>query len=394
MVIAKKTLAQMENSSWIRRMFEEGIALRQQHGADKVFDLSLGNPLLEPPQAFQDELKRIASDNTPGTHRYMPNGGFPETRSAVAEALANETGLPFSGEDVIMTCGAGAGLNVVFKALLDPGDEVIVIAPYFAEYFFYIDNQGGVPKVADSDSLFQPDLASLEATVTERTRAVLVNSPNNPSGAIYTNETLAGIGEILRRAETRYGRDIFLVSDEPYRKLMFTDNPYPFVYRHHPRTVVATSHSKDLGLAGERIGYIAVNPDYRSRKEFIDGVTFANRTLGFVNAPALMQRIVAKLQHETVDVAAYRRKRDRLYSALTDMGYECVKPQGAFYMFPKSPMDDDQEFVRLLQSKLVLTVPGVGFGMPGHFRISFCVEDRVIEGALSGFRSALAEATA
>lgn len=394
MVIAKKTLAQMENSSWIRRMFEEGIALRQQHGADKVFDLSLGNPLLEPPQAFQDELKRIASDNTPGTHRYMPNGGFPETRSAVAEALANETGLPFSGEDVIMTCGAGAGLNVVFKALLDPGDEVIVIAPYFAEYFFYIDNQGGVPKVADSDSLFQPDLASLEATVTERTRAVLVNSPNNPSGAIYTNETLAGIGEILRRAETRYGRDIFLVSDEPYRKLMFTDNPYPFVYRHHPRTVVATSHSKDLGLAGERIGYIAVNPDYRSRKEFIDGVTFANRTLGFVNAPALMQRIVAKLQHETVDVAAYRRKRDRLYSALTDMGYECVKPQGAFYMFPKSPMDDDQEFVRLLQSKLVLTVPGVGFGMPGHFRISFCVEDRVIEGALPGFRSALAEATA
>jgi len=394
MAIAKKTQTQMENSSWIRRMFEEGIALRQQYGADKVFDLSLGNPLLEPPQAFQDELKRIAADTTPGTHRYMPNGGFPETRSAVAEALAEETGLSFTGDDVIMTCGAGAGLNVVFKALLDPGDEVIVIAPYFAEYFFYIDNQGGVPKVAHSDSLFQPDLASLEAAVTERTRAVLINSPNNPSGAIYTNETLAGIGESLRRAETRYGRDIFLVSDEPYRKLMFTDSAYPFVYRHHPRTVVATSHSKDLGLAGERIGYIAVNPDYRGREEFIDGVTFANRTLGFVNAPALMQRIVAKLQHETVDVAVYRRKRDRLYGALTDMGYECVKPQGAFYMFPKSPTDDDREFVRLLQSKLVLTVPGVGFGMPGHFRISFCVEDRVIEGALPSFRSALAEVTA
>ena len=391
MGISEKARAQMQESSWIRRMFEEAASLSAEHGAENVFDLSLGNPLLEPPPEFRDELLRIANDEAPGTHRYMPNGGFPDTRAAVALGLSVDTGILFEGSDVIMTCGAGAALNVTFRAILDPGDEVVLIAPFFAEYTFYVDNQGGVPVVAKSHDGFQPDMDSIKAAITDRTRAVLVNSPNNPSGAIYSESTLASLASVIQDAEKRFGTEIFLISDEPYRKLMYTDEPYPFVFPHHVRSVVATSHSKDLGLAGERIGSIAVNPGYEERVEFIDAVTFANRTLGFVNAPAIMQRIVAKLQDVTVDVSEYRRKRDFIYSALTQMGYECVEPQGAFYMFPHSPLPDDQEFIRLLQSKLVLTVPGVGFGTPGYFRLSFCVEDRVLEGALPGFESALAE---
>ena len=392
MGISEKARAQMQESSWIRHMFEEAAALAAEHGAENVFDLSLGNPLLEPPPEFRDELLRIANDEAPGTHRYMPNGGFPETRSAVAQGLAVDTGLPFEGSDVIMTCGAGAALNVTFRAILDPGDEVVLIAPFFAEYMFYVDNQGGVPVVATTHDDFQPDLGSIKAAITERTRAVLINSPNNPTGAIYSEATLASLAGVIQEAEEQFGTEIFLISDEPYRKLMYTDDPYPFVFPHHVRSVVATSHSKDLGLAGERIGFIAANPGYEERVDFIDAVTFTNRTLGFVNAPAIMQRIVAKLQDATVDISEYRRKRDFIYAALTKMGYEAMEPQGAFYMFPRSPLPDDEEFIRLLQSKLVLTVPGVGFGAPGYFRLSFCVEDRVLEGSLPGFEAALAEA--
>jgi len=373
-------------------MFEEAAALSAVHGAENVFDLSLGNPLLEPPPEFRDELLRIANDETPGTHRYMPNGGFPDTRAAVALGLAVETGLSFEGTDLIMTCGAGAALNVTFRAILDPGDEVVLIAPFFGEYTFYVTNQGGAPVVATSHNDFQPNMESIKAAITDRTRAVLINSPNNPSGVIYSEATLVSLANVIQEAEAQFGTEIFLISDEPYRKLMYTNDPYPFVFGHHERTIVVTSHSKDLGLAGERIGYIAVNPGYEERGEFISAVTTANRTLGFVNAPAIMQRIVAKLQDVTVDVSEYRRKRDFIYPALTKMGYEAMEPQGAFFMFPRSPLPDDQEFIRLLHSKLVLTVPGVGFGTPGYFRLSFCVEDRVLEGSLPGFEAALAEA--
>ncbi|MCH8222155.1 MAG: pyridoxal phosphate-dependent aminotransferase [Chloroflexi bacterium] len=392
MGISNKTRAQMGESSLIRRMFEEAAALAAEHGPENVFDLSLGNPILEPPPEFKTELMRIVEDETPGTHRYMPNGGLPDTRAAVAESLAKETGLPFTGADVIMTCGAGGALNVTFKALLDPGDEVIVIAPYFVEYPYFIDNQGGKAVIARSEGDFQPDIDSIRDAMSERTRAVLINSPNNPTGVIYSEETLEAVVGVIREAEDRFGTEIFLISDEPYRKLIFTDEPYPFVFEHHLRTVVVTSHSKDLGLAGERIGYIAVNPGYGERGDFIDAVTFANRTLGFMNAPALMQRLVARLQNVSVDVDVYRRKKEFIYDALIGMGYECVEPQGAFYLFPRSPLEDDREFVALLQSKLVLTVPGVGFGWPGFFRLSFSVEDRVLEGALPGFEAALREA--
>ncbi|MEX2377542.1 MAG: pyridoxal phosphate-dependent aminotransferase [Dehalococcoidia bacterium] len=394
MAISRKVRGQMKESSWIRRMFEEGIELRKKHGADRVFDLSLGNPLLEPPAEFRREMIRIAKDETPGMHRYMPNGGFPETRAAVAGSLAKDTGLPFTAGDVLMTCGAAGALNVILRSILDEGDEVVILAPYFAEYVFYIQHQSGVARVARCDEGFMPDMESLTEAMTPRTRAVIINSPNNPTGVIYPQDVIEGIGKVIRGAEERFGTEIYLVADEPYRKLMYTDQPYPFIFEHHERSMVATSHSKDLGLAGERIGHIAVNPGDPGRREFMDAATFALRTLGFVNAPAIMQRVVANIQGATVNVDEYRQKRDYLYGALTSMGYDCVKPQGAFYMFPRSPLPDDREFVALLQSKLVLTVPGVGFGTPGYFRASYCVEDRVLEGCLQGFRESIEEAAA
>ncbi len=392
MAIAMTIRGQMKESSWIRRMFEEGIQLRKIHGAEKVFDLTLGNPILEPPAEFTHELLRIANDNAVGTHRYMPNAGYAETRAAVAKALHEDSGVAFSGDDIVMTCGAAGAINVTLRAVLDPGDEVVIFAPYFAEYVFYVGHQNGVVKVARCDDKFVPDLVSLASVITARTKAVIINSPNNPTGVVYPEPVISAIGRTIREAEERFGTEVYLISDEPYRKLIFTGQPYPFVFRHHVRSIVATSHSKDLGLAGERIGYIAINPACPDKSEFIDAAVFANRTLGFVNAPALMQRIVARIQRASVDVDAYRRKRDFLYGALTEAGYECVRPDGAFYLFPKSPMPDDREFIKLLQSKLVLAVPGVGFGLPGYFRISYCVDERTLDGSVAGFREAYREA--
>ncbi|MDA1298133.1 MAG: pyridoxal phosphate-dependent aminotransferase [Chloroflexi bacterium] len=394
MAISTRVREQMKASSWIRRMFEEGVELRREHGAENVFDLSLGNPLLEPPAEFTAVLRRIVSEETPGTHRYMPNGGFPHVRAAVARQLSHETGLRFEGPDILMTIGAAGALNVILRSILDRDDEVVIIAPYFAEYVFYIEHQAGVARVAQSSPDFMPDIASLEAALTPRTRAVIINSPNNPSGVVYPESVVAGIGGAIQAAEKRFGTEIYLVSDEPYRKLIYSDQPYPFIFNHHVRSVVATSHSKDLGLAGERIGHIAVNPADPGKTDFMDAATFSLRTLGFVNAPALMQRVVAEIQDATVDVSEYRKKRDFIYEALTGMGYRCNRPDGAFYLFPESPLKDDVRFVRLLQSKLVLAVPGVGFGTPGYFRVSYCVEDRVLEGSLKGFKEALEEALA
>ncbi|MBT4125450.1 MAG: pyridoxal phosphate-dependent aminotransferase [Chloroflexi bacterium] len=392
MAISRKVREQMNNSSWIRKMFEEGIELRSIHGAENVFDLSLGNPLLEPPAEFKEALARLVADESPGTHRYMPNGGFPEVRASVAEVLSEESGVPFTGAEILMTVGAAGGINTILRSILDEGDEVVLIAPYFAEYTFYVEHQTGVAKIASCDENWLPDVESLEATITSRTRAVIINSPNNPTGVIYPESSVAAISAAIQRAEEKFGTEIYLISDEPYRKLIYTDAPYPFIFNHHPRSIVATSHSKDLGLAGERIGYVAVNPSDPGKTDLMDALNFSLRTLGFVNAPALMQRAVAAVQRATVDVDIYRKKRDLLYGALTQIGYECVQPDGAFYVFPKSPIPDDTEFVAQLQKELVLVVPGVGFGTPGFFRASYCVDDWVIEGAVGGFNEVFKQA--
>ncbi len=389
MGVSKKVHKFMEQGSWIRKMFEEGIALRQQFGEDHVFDLSLGNPVMEPPDEFFAELRRIAADPTPGMHRYMPNAGYPETRAAVASQLREETGLDFTEREIVMACGAGGALNVAFKTLLDPGDELVILAPYFVEYHFYADNHGGSCRVVPPGGGFLPDIEALDDAINDKTRAVLVNSPNNPTGVVYNADVVSAIGDVLRRKEQQYGGEIFLLSDEPYRRILFDGIEYPHIFNHHVRSIVATSHSKDLALPGERIGYLAVHPEYEGRAELVDGLTFCTRTLGFVNAPALMQHIAKNLQSVTIDVAQYQVKRDFLYGELTAMGYEIVRPQGAFYMFPRSPMEDDAAFVAELQKHNVLVVPGRGFGSPGYFRISYCVEDRTLEGALPGFRAAI-----
>ena len=381
----------MEQGSWIRKMFEEGISLKRQFGEENVFDLSLGNPVIDPPEEFFSRLKSIADNPISGMHRYMPNAGLLETRDAVAGQLADETMRAFTANEIIMTCGAGGALNVVMKTLMDPGDEFVIFAPFFVEYHFYADNHGGSCKVVPPDRDFLPDLEAFRDAVTPKTRGVLINSPNNPTGVLYSSDVLSNLCEIIREKEEEYGTQIYLVSDEPYRRLIFDNLKYPHIFDHHVRSIVATSHSKDLALPGERIGYIAIHPDCPDKQEIIDGMVFCNRTLGFVNAPALAQHLVTSLQSVTVDVGLYERKRNFLYSKLTDMGYSVVRPQGAFYMFPKAPIDDDVEFVDKLKEERVLAVPGTGFGLPGYFRLSYCLKDETIEGALPGLSKAISQ---
>jgi len=386
MAVSRKLREQMEKGGWIRKMFEEGIALKKQYGERNVFDLTLGNPVMEPPAEFHQELRKWVDSPASGMHRYMPNAGYPETRAAVAEHLDSETGLPFTANEIVMTCGAAGALNVVLKAIVEAGDEVVIFSPFFAEYIYYIDNAQGVPRIVPTDSQFIPDLEVLEENITPKTRAVLLNYPNNPTGAVYSHDVLAGIGELLVRKEAEYGREIFLINDDIYRKLVYDGVECPHVFRYHTRAIVGTSYSKDLAVPGERIGYIAVSPQYEGREELVNGLVFCNRVLGFVNAPALMQNVVRALQDTSVDISEYQRKRDLIYNALVEAGYSVVKPQGAFYVFPESPVEDDEAFVRELQKYNVLVVPGKGFGASGYFRISYCVDDWVIEGSLPGFR--------
>jgi aspartate aminotransferase len=386
--VSDKVQKSMAQGSWVRRMFEEGASLKRQYGEENVFDLSLGNPVMEPPVEFRQELKRLVENPLPGMHRYMENAGYPETRAAVATQLSLETSIEFTMNHIIMTCGAAGGLNVVLKTILNEGDEVIIFAPYFPEYTNYIDNHGGIARILPTDEQFIPKLDILEAAIGTKTKAVLINSPNNPSGAVYSEDFVHQLGELLSKKETQYGTQIFLLSDEAYGKIIYEGLKYPSPLPHHPQSIIVTSHSKDLALPGERIGYIAVNPACRQREELVDGLIYCNRTLGYVNAPAMMQHLVSRLQSVTVPVAEYQKRRDFLYDHLIKMGYSVMKPQGAFYMFPQSPLEDDVDFVRELQSWLVLTVPGSGFGATGYFRISYCVDDRTLEGSIAGFNKA------
>ncbi|NLE95064.1 MAG: pyridoxal phosphate-dependent aminotransferase [Dehalococcoidia bacterium] len=378
----------MVEGSWIRRMFEEGNALKALHGADKVCDFSLGNPIVEPPEAFKAEFLRLAEHPMPGMHRYMANVGYEETRAAVAHELERETGISVASRDVVMTCGASGAMNVVLKTLLDPGDEVVVFAPYFVEFLGYVDNHGGKARVVRCDKGFLPDLDELAQAIGPRTKAVIVNSPNNPTGVVYPESAVRGLGEVLSRKEAELGTQIYLISDEPYRRILFDGLTPVSVFRHYHNSVVVASHSKDLALPGERIGYAALNPASDEHEDLLAGFIHCNRVLGFVNAPALMQHLVRNLQSVTVSVPEYEKKRNLLYRELSGMGYNVVRPQGAFYMFPKSPVEDDVEFVRELLSRLILVVPGSGFGVHGHFRISYCVADNTIEMSLEGFRQA------
>ena len=389
MAVSQKIRQYMAEGGWIRRVFEEGLALKAQIGAENVFDLSLGNPIIEPPAEFKSELRRLANEPMAGMHRYMPNPGYLETRQAVADTLSEETGLEFSGADVVMTCGAAAAANVVLKTILNPGDEVIILAPYFFEYLYYIDNHDGVAVVVNTTDRFQLDLNAIEQSITPKTRAIIVNSPNNPSGVVYSAEEISALSDLLNLKQVEYGSEIFLISDEPYKRIIFDGQDFPQIIPGYINSVIVTSHAKDLALPGERIGFIAINPNYPEKDELAGGFSFCNRTLGFVNAPALMQHVVRGLQGVSVDPDYYQRKRDFMHTALSEMGYDTVKPQGAFYLYPKAPIEDDVAFTRELLQWNVLVVPGRGFGTPGYFRISYCVEDWVLEGAVKGLAKAV-----
>jgi aspartate aminotransferase len=319
----------------------------------------------------------------------MPNGGYPFVREAVAASISDEQGVSLSANEMLMTCGAAGGLNVTLKALLDPGDEVIILAPFFVEYKFYVDNHGGVSKVVATDKDFDLDLEVIAAAVNEKTKAIIINSPNNPTGQIYSKESLTELGKVLSKAAQKYSSTIFLIADEPYRKIVFDNNDVPSIMQAYQNSIVVSSYSKDLSLPGERIGYIALHPDIAEKASLIEALTLANRILGFVNAPALMQRVVAELQGASVDNTIYTRRREKFCKILADAGYEFMPPKGAFYIFPKSPVADDAEFVSMLQKHKILAVPGRGFGTPGYFRLAFCVDDGVIERSAEAFKKAM-----
>ena len=388
MAISAHIAEMMAGSSFIRKMFETGARLKAEYGEENVFDFSLGNPNISPIDDFKNELGRILKEEEIGKHGYMPNAGYPWVRAAVAKQVSAEQGTVIDESSVIMTCGAGGGMNITLKSVLNPGDRVLVSAPCFMEYKFYADNHGGRLEIIPPADGFDLDIDAFEKAIDKDVAAVIINSPNNPSGKIYSGENLAAFCKMLERASEKTGRSIYLLCDEPYRKIVFDGAEVPAVFPLYRNAVVVTSYSKDLSIPGERIGYAAVNPAADDFGNLVNAMILCNRILGFVNAPALMQRAVAGLQGRSVDINEYRRKRDLLCDGLRDIGYRFEIPKGTFYLLPEAPGGDDAGFVDLLLAERVLVVPGAGFAMPGYFRISYCVDDRVITGSMKGFRAA------
>lgn len=374
-----------DQEGWTRKMFEAGIRMKKDYGLENVYDFSLGNPEIEPPASLKSCLVELLDHPAPGMHRYMPNNGYEHVREEIAAYLSRRCGLPFTALHVFMTVGCAGGLNILFKAMLNAGDEVILPSPFFWEFKNYIENFGAVPKIVDTKKNFQLDIGSIEAAITSRTRAVLINSPNNPTGAVYSEESLKELAELLYR-ERRKGREIYIVADEAYRKLVYSGMPLPDLFGLYDLVISVTSHSKDLALPGERIGYVAISPHIGEAPLLVSGLMIAIRALGFVNAPALFQRAVVKFQENSVSIDEYRQKRDFLYDTLMEAGFECEKPTGAFYMFPRSPLPDEIEFVfKMQEEERILVVPGRGFGREGYFRIAYCVPMETIKKARPGF---------
>ncbi|MCG8565397.1 MAG: pyridoxal phosphate-dependent aminotransferase [Desulfobacterales bacterium] len=391
MPIADKMIQMVEAASMIRKMFEEGIRMREKFGADKVYDFSLGNPDVPPPPAVKQTLLDLINDPAV-SHGYMPNSGFPQVKQAVADYLGSEFSIELPADLVVMTAGAAGALNDTLRALMNPGEEILVPAPYFVGYNQYAFIANAQLKTAASLPDFHLDLDAIEAAITEKTRVFLINSPNNPTGTVYTADELAKLGQILEAASAKYGKRIYMISDEPYRKIAY-DVEVPSMFNAYDHTIVLTSYSKELSLAGERIGYLAINPKAEDA-QIIASAAGVTNTMMYVNAPALFPQVVGKLQGVTVDMDIYRRRRDMFCEGLKAAGYEFDVPQGAFYLFPKSPIADDVKFVGLLKEQQILAVPGSGFGGPGHFRLSYAVPDDTIKNSLEGFKRAMEAAKA
>ncbi len=388
MMISEKMIPLMKNNSAIRMMFEEGKKLAAQYGKENVFDFSLGNPSVPAPaevnQAIRDVLEE---EDSLFVHGYMSNAGYEDVRQAIADSLNRKYKTEFGVNNILMTVGAASGLNIILKTLLNPGDEVLTFAPYFVEYGAYVRNYDGVLRVVPPNTeTFQPDLATFESMIGEKTKAVIINTPNNPTGVIYSEQTLAGIGDVLERKQKEYGTSIVLISDEPYRELAYDGAVVPFVTKFYRNAVVCYSYSKSLSLPGERIGYLLIPDELEDSRDVFQAATIANRVLGCVNAPSLIQRVIKRCVDAEVDVAAYDRNRNLLYNGLKELGFSCIKPEGAFYLFVKSPTEDEKDFCDVCKSFNVLVVPGSSFACPGYVRIAYCVSYEQIERSLPAFK--------
>ncbi len=387
-MIAKKMVKYVEGSSVTRAMFEEGKKMAAKYGAENVYDFSLGNPSVEPPEAVKKAIIDILEQESPCyVHGYMNNSGYETVRSVIAESLNKRFDTAFAEENILMTVGAAGGLNVVLKTLLDPGDEVIAFAPYFGEYNNYVANfEGKMVVVSPNPPSFQPNIAEFESKITPKTKAVIINNPNNPTGVVYSEETIRVLADVLEKKQKEYGKAIYLIADEPYRELAYDGVEVPYLTKYYDNTIVGYSYSKSLSLPGERIGYLVIPKEADDFENIICAANVANRILGFVNAPSLMQLAVAKCLDEQTDVAAYDRNRRMLFDALTEYGYEVVRPEGAFYLWVKTMEENDREFVARAKEYNLLVVPGSSFMCPGYVRIAYCVDPEMIKRSLPAFK--------
>lgn len=389
MSVSKNIMNAIEQSSWVRKMFEEGARRKEIYGEENVFDFSLGNPNLEPPAEFKLILQNLANDSREGLHYYMPNAGYKVTRKAVADYLTGHSNQTFNEDDIVMTVGASGALNIILKTILDPNDEVIIPIPCFMEYKNYVDNHHGVPRFIKSKPDFSLDFDEINEVINEKTKAVIINSPHNPTGKIYSYKELSDLASLMDEHSKRRRFPIYLISDEPYKKIVFDRVLVPSITDIYKNSFLVTSFSKELSIPGERIGYVALNPEMEGRELVSNGLSLSNRLLGFLNAPALMQRAITSLLNVSIDINIYQKKRDMLCDGLASLGYEFIKPQGTFYLFPKSPITDDIKFVSALEEEKILTLPGSSCGTPGYFRIAFCVSDRTIINSMAGFGRAI-----
>ncbi|WP_346884552.1 pyridoxal phosphate-dependent aminotransferase [Clostridium sp. UBA4395] len=388
-MISKKMVDYVNGSSLIRAMFEEGKRLASIYGAENVYDFSLGNPNLEPPRTVKEAIVDILN-NEPNTmvHGYMSNSGYEDVRETIANSINKKFDTSFTEKNIVMTVGAAGGLNVIFKTLLNPEDEVVVFAPYFGEYRSYAANYDGkLVVVSPNTTDFQPNLDEFKSKITDKTKAVIINSPNNPTGVVYSEETIIKLTNILKEKEKELGTDIYLISDEPYRELVYDNIQVPYLTKYYDNTIVGYSYSKSLSLPGERIGYLVIPNEASDFENVVSAANVATRILGYVNAPSLFQRVIARCLDDKVNIDFYNKNRELLYSELTSYGYNCIKPEGAFYLFVKSPIENDIEFCNMAKKYNILIVPGTSFACPGYIRIAYCVAYSTIENALPGFKS-------
>jgi len=386
-MISTKMKSLVSNNSTIRAMFEEGKRLSEIYGEENIFDYSLGNPNVEPPENIKKVISEILNEEKPNfVHGYMNNSGYEDVRDAISAFLNKKNDLNLSRDNIIMTCGAAGGLNIILKSILNPDDEVITFAPYFGEYNNYVQNFDGKLVISPTNAeTFEPDLKALSEVITSKTKALIINNPNNPTGVVYSKEVIQDLANLLNKKQKDLNTTIYLISDEPYREIVYDAIEVPCLLKYYDNTFIGYSYSKSLSLPGERIGYVVMNTLMDSFEEMTSALSIANRILGFVNAPSLFQRVIAKSLDSEVDVSIYKKNRDLLYNHLISLGFTCVKPQGAFYLFPKSPIKDDKKFCADAKQFNLLLVPGSAFGCPGHVRLSYCISYEKIENSLQAF---------